>query len=121
MTEKKTPIWQKIALVVFGTACGLSFLLLLLYLFPSIINNDPIARGEAGTSLDVEFHLTDGNYFFHQAGRIRPPVEDTLLSRFTLAWDADGFRIPAERADSYPIAAFGDSFPEGTTVAMPWT
>jgi hypothetical protein len=129
-TEKKTalsaarsdstPLWQKIALVLAGTSFGIGLLLLLLYLFPNLIQNDPLERGEAGTSLPVEFHLTDGDYFFHQAGRIRPPAEDTLLASFTLSWDANGFRVPAVPADSYPIAAFGDSFTEGTTVAMPW-
>lgn len=120
MSEKKTPLWQKIALVVVGTAFGFGLLLLLLFLFPNLINSDPISREEAGTSLAVEFRLSDGDYFFHQMGRIRPPAEDTLLAAFTLTWDADGFRVPAVPAENYPIAAFGDSFTEGTTVAMPW-
>jgi hypothetical protein len=118
--EKKTPLWQKITLIFAGTAFGLGMLLLLLYLFPNLIQNAPGTRGEAGVTLAVEFHLSDGDYFFHQAGRIRPPAEDTLLASFTLSWDENGFRVPAVPAESYPIAAFGDSFTEGTTVAIPW-
>lgn len=124
MTEtnnQPTPIWQKIALIVGGTLFAFVMVLLLLTLFPNLVgNNDPLARTDAGRTLDVEFRLTDGDYFFHQQGRIRPPVEDTLLATYTLTWDENGFRIPAMQADSYPIAAFGDSFTEGTTVAVPW-
>lgn len=125
MTEQikqSTPLWQKIALVAGGTLFAFVMVLALLALFPNLVgNDDPLARNEAGTTLDVEFRLTDGDYFFHQQGRIRPPEEDTLLATYTLQWDENGFRIPVMQADSYPIAAFGDSFTEGTTVAMPWT
>lgn len=120
-TKQSTPLWQRIALVVGGTLFAFVMVLILLSLFPNLVgNDDPLARSEAGTTLDVEFRLTDGDYFFHQQGRIRPPEEDTLLATYTLRWDENGFRVPAMQADSYPIAAFGDSFTEGTTVAMPW-
>lgn len=124
MTDKQkqsTPIWQKIALILGGTVFAFAMVLGILALFPNLVeNDDPLARNEAGTSLDVEFHLTDGDYFFHQQGRIRPPEDDILLDSYTLRWDENGFRIPVMQADSYPIAAFGDSFTEGTTVATPW-
>lgn len=121
-TKQSTPLWQKIVLVLGGTLFAFVMVLGLLALFPNLVgNDDPLARNEAGTTLDVEFRLTDGDYFFHQQGRIRPPEEDTLLATYTLRWDENGFRIPAMQADTYPIAAFGDSFTEGTTVAMPWT
>ncbi len=121
-TKQSTPLWQRIALVVGGTLFAFAMVLVLLALFPNLVgNDDPLARNEAGTTLDVEFRLTDGDYFFHQQGRIRPPEEDRLLATYTLRWDENGFRIPAMQADTYPIAAFGDSFTEGTTVAMPWT
>lgn len=123
MTEthkQSTPLWQKITLVTGGTIFAFLMVLLLLALFPDLVGGDPLARSEAGTTLDVEFRLTDGDYFFHQQGRIRPPEENTLLGTYTISWDENGFRIPAMQADSYPIAAFGDSFTEGTTVATPW-
>lgn len=116
-----TPLWQRVVLIVVGTVFAIAMVLLLLYLFPSLVGNDPLARNEAGTSLDVEFRLTDGDYFFYQQGRIRPPEDDQLLATYTLVWDENGFRVPAMQAEHYPIAAFGDSFTEGTTVAMPWT
>lgn len=118
--KQATPLWQKIALIFGGTVFAVLMLWLLLTLFPNLIFGDPLERSEAGTSADVEFRLTDGDYFFHQQGRIRPPEEDTLLATYSLSWDENGFRIPAMQADSYPIAAFGDSFTEGTTVAVPW-
>ncbi len=118
--KQSTPIWQKIALILAGTVFAILMLWLLLTLFPNLIFGDPLARSEAGTSVDVEFRLTDGDYFFHQQGRIRPPEEDTLLATYSLSWDENGFRVPAMQAESYPIAAFGDSFTEGTTVAAPW-
>lgn len=116
-----TPLWQRFVLIIGGTAFAIVMVLLLLYLFPNIVGNDPLARGEANSSLDVEFWLTDGDYFFLQPGRIRPPENNELLASYTLVWDDDGFRVPTMQADSYPIVAFGDSFTEGTTVALPWT
>lgn len=103
-----------------GILVAIVFIWLLLTFFPGLMGGDRLAGAEAGQTLAVEFRLTDGDYFFHQQGRIRPPDDDTLLGAYTLAWDDNGFRIPAMVADHYPIAAFGDSFTEGTTVAAPW-
>lgn len=118
-SQSQTPLWQKIALIVGGTAFALLLLIGLLALFPNLIGN-PQARSEAGTSVDVIFRYTDGDMFFHQQGRVAPPEDDQIVSQHTLAWDENGFRVPALTADTYPIAAFGDSFTEGTTVAAPW-
>lgn len=117
---KATPIWQKITLIVVGVFFAILLVLALLSLFPNIGDNDSSERADAGRTLHVEFRLTDGDYFFHQQGRIRPPEENTLLGSYTISWDENGFRIPAMAAEHYPIAAFGDSFTEGTTVAAPW-
>lgn len=119
-TEKSTPLWQKIALIVSGTAFAIVLMLLMLMLFPNLLSDDPLARDEAGTSLDVTFRMSDGDNFFHQQGRIRPPEEDIILGQYTLSWDENGFRVPAMQSEHYPIIAFGDSFTEGTTVAIPW-
>jgi len=118
--NKATPLWQQIALIGFGTVFAFVLVLGVLALVPNLVGNDREIRADAGRTIQVEFRLTDGDYFFHQQGRIRPPEEDTLLASYTLSWDENGFRIPAMVADSYPIAAFGDSFTEGTTVATPW-
>lgn len=121
-SETTTSLWQQVLLITVGTAFAIGLVLLVLYLFPSLTGADdnPLARAEAGQTLPVEFWLTDGDYFFHQQGRIRPPEEDILLDSYTITWDENGFRVPAMQAEQYPIVAFGDSFTEGTTVAQPW-
>ncbi|MEM9953977.1 MAG: hypothetical protein AAF846_20375 [Chloroflexota bacterium] len=113
-------LWQRILLILIGTAVAIGIVGGVLIIFPEWVGLDPSARGEAGTTLEVEFRLSDGDYFFYQQGRVRPPEEDTLLASYTISWGEDGFRVPAIQADSYPIVAFGDSFTEGTTVAEPW-
>ena len=118
--EKSTPLWQKVALIGGGTVFAVALVIVILLLFPNLLVEDMLSRGEAGTTLEVTFRLSDGDYFVHQKGRIRPPEEDTILGQYTLSWDENGFRVPAMQAEHYPIAAFGDSFTEGTTVATPW-
>jgi len=112
-------IGQILLLIAFGVGFAVAMLLLLLRLFPGLFG-DPAARAEAGTTLDVTFTYMDGDMWIHQRGRIEPPEENVVLGQYTLSWDENGFRIPAMTADTYPIAAFGDSFTEGTTVAAPW-
>jgi len=114
-----TSVWQKALLIIGGTVFALLISFGILTLFPNLAGH-PATRSEAGTTVEVEFRYSDGDMFFHQAGRIRPPEEDVVLSRHVLSWDVDGFRLPAMQAAHYPIAAFGDSFTEGTTVALPW-
>lgn len=117
--SKKTPFWQIALLIVGGVSFALLMVVGLLTLFPGLLNASQ-QRAEAGMTLDVEFSYLDGDMWSHQAGRIRPPEEDVTLAQYTLAWDANGFRVPQITAETYPIAAFGDSFTEGTTVARPW-
>jgi hypothetical protein len=119
-TENTISIWQKITLIAGGTAFAIVLMLFILMLFPNLASDNPLERSEAGTTLDVTFRMSDGDYFVHQQGRIRPPEADLILGQYTLSWDENGFRIPAMQAEHYPIAAFGDSFAEGTTVATPW-
>ncbi len=81
---------------------------------------EPYQRQYLGIHLDVEFRASSGDLFAWMPGLIRPPKEDTLLAKYLLAWDTDGFREPARQAGHYPIAAFGDSFTEGPNVELPW-
>lgn len=118
-TSHSTSWLQRLALTTGGIAFAGLLVLLLLTAFPTL-RYDPAARGEAGTTVEVAFYMTDGDMFVYQPGRVRPPDEDVMLSRHVLAWDADGFRLPAQPATAYPIAAFGDSFTEATMVATPW-
>jgi len=108
------------ALLGIGMAFGL--LLLALWLFPGLLldDNPDYHRPYASTSLAVEFRVSDGNMYDALPGSVRPLEEDTVLAAFTLAWDEDGFRVPRRAVETYPIAAFGDSFTEGFNVADPW-
>lgn len=118
--KTKTTLWQKIALILGGIIFAAVLIMIILMLFPNLILEDTQTRKEAGTTLNVTFRMSDGDYFVHEPGSIRPPDEDKILGQYTLSWDENGFRVPAMQADHYPIAAFGDSFTEGTTVAAPW-
>ncbi len=94
----------------------------LLMLFPRLVLG-PITyyeRPYANQSMPVEFRVSGGDLFVALPGSIRPPSSDEVLQSFTIAWDADGFRVPARTAEHYPIAAFGDSFTEGANVPAPW-
>lgn len=116
----KTPFWQVALLILGGVGVALLLVLGLLTLFPTLLGS-PQTRTDAGTTLDVTFTYLDGDMWTHQRGRIEPPEENVALAQYTLQWDANGFRVPQMTADSYPIAAFGDSFTEATTVGTPWT
>ncbi len=97
--------------------------MLLLTFFPHLRPHTDYYRREfANVTLPVEYHVSDGNLFVAMPGRIRPPApeDDIVLETFTLKWDKHSFRIPAQTADAYPIAVFGDSFTEGFNVPLPW-
>lgn len=119
--QKRLSLGGKLLLGGLGVGVALLLATLVLALFPGLIGGEaPYERGNSGVSLDVEVRTTDGDMFAWFPGRIRPPDEDVLLAAFRLAWDADGFRVPARTAERYPIAAFGDSFTEAANVAFPW-
>ena len=122
-TKSKTPVWQKIALVAGGIIFASALVLGILLLFPDLIpgaNFDE--RQYAGLTLDVEYRISDGDMFAFKPDDVRPlqPEEDMLLEQYTLAWDEDGFRVPAMQAETYPIMTIGDSFTEGANVPIPW-
>lgn len=116
-----TPLWQKALLIVGGIAFAFLMVAVVLTLFPGLVGaNDPIERTSAGTTIDVEFRYNDGDLFAWMPGRIRPVEDNAIIAAYTIAWDDEGFRIPAMQADHYPIIVFGDSFTEGPNVGMPW-
>ena len=117
--------WRmRLMLVGFGLLIALVIGFGLLILFPDLLPAEVTAsryeRFYSGTSYEVEYRISDGDMFMFYSGSIRPPEDNALLQHFMLTWDADGFRVPAVPAESYPIAAFGDSFTEGYTVPLPW-
>lgn len=117
----KISFWQKMLLIVGGVAFALVMVTIVLRAFPNLIKGSgPVQRSEANTVIQVEFHHSQGDLFVTLPGRIRPPADDPILAAFTLTYDADSFRMPAQQAEHYPIAAFGDSFTEGYNVAAPW-
>jgi hypothetical protein len=77
---------------------------------------------QANTDLGViEFQLGMGDLFFAESYLVRPPDDPTIvLSRHRLAWDDDGFRVPAQPAQTYDILVLGDSYTEATNVALPY-
>ncbi len=122
VTAKSTPgLWQKVLLMIGGVGFALLLATVVLSAFPNLIGgNRPLTRTQANTEIRVQFYHSNGDLFTSLPGRIRPPQDDALLADFTLAFDADSFRIPAMQAEHYPIAAFGDSFTEAPNAAAPW-
>lgn len=115
------PLWQKLLLILGGVILAYLLLTLVFIAFPRLLpGSDKAARQYASTTVEVEYYTSDGDMFFWLKGSIRPPETNELLAKFTLAWDADSFRVPATTADSYPIAVLGDSFSEGANVAAPF-
>ncbi len=70
----------------------------------------------------VEYTVGDSDIFGAQYGTIAPPPNPhEILSRHRLEWDNDGFRVPAQISTNYNIIALGDSYTEGSGVALPWS
>lgn len=71
---------------------------------------------------EVIFTAGMGDLFFHRPAAVAPPPNpNEILSRHRIAWDVDGFRLPARPAARYDVVALGDSYTEGTNVARPWS
>ncbi len=117
----KTPLWQRVLLMLGGIGFALILLILALQLFPNLMRStNPEQRSEARTTMRIQFRPLDGDLFAALPGKIRPPESNEPMTDFSLTWDADSFRIPAQQAEHYPIAAFGDSFTEGYNVPLPY-
>ena len=111
MTEiPKNKSWlANLALVLFGIGFAALAILAAFALFPQLQPNT------------IEFQVKMGDIFFHHPEWVTPPDNpDEVLSRHWLAWDDDGFRVPARQADDYAILALGDSYTEASNVARPW-
>ncbi len=109
----------RLGLMLFGLGLAAGLAALLLTLFPSLVP-DPTTRQEAGQTMQVVYTEDMGDIFYHSPGLVAPPENPATLSEYTLRWNADGFRVPAQPADEYPMAVLGDSFTEGWQYPMPW-
>jgi hypothetical protein len=63
----------------------------------------------------------EDTFYHHPEWVKRPENPDAILSIHRLAYDQDGFRLPAREAANYEILALGDSFTEAANVALPWS
>lgn len=96
-------------LALFGVGLAGILTLLILTLFPQL---------RPGV---IRYTVGQGDLFVHQPGWIAPPADPyAVLSAHPLAWDEDGFRVPAHPAEQYDVLALGDSFTEAANVARPW-
>lgn len=69
----------------------------------------------------IVFTVRMGDIFYHTPQWVKPPENpDAPLSIHWIGWDENGFRIPAQQADTYTILAVGDSFTEAANAARPW-
>jgi hypothetical protein len=70
----------------------------------------------------VRFTVGIGDMFITRHGMIAPPDDPfEILSEHRIAYDADGFRVPARTADVYEVIALGDSYTEAANTARPWS
>ena len=115
-------LFKSIALVIFGCLLAFGLATLLLMTMPRLVfgATEYSQRISPSQTLQIDFKPADGDLFAAMPNSIRPPADNTSLAQFTIRWDADGFRAPAQTYPDYPIAVFGDSFTEGFNVAMPY-
>ena len=120
MTKRKTIGEWVTRLGLMGVGFGLAVIVILL-VAPYLIRegNTRYANVDLG---EVEYTVGAGDLFLVQPDSIAPPDNPyEVLSRHELGWDEDGFRIPAQPADTYSIVALGDSYTEATNVGLPWS
>lgn len=114
----------RVGLSLGGVLLGLLLGLAVVQAFPQLLPpalRDPLSQRTRNRTWEVTYTLTDGDLFYHQAGDVKPPAQNEILSQHSIYWDEDGFRQPALTAEHYPILALGDSFTEAWMVAQPWT
>jgi GDSL-like Lipase/Acylhydrolase family len=118
-SRSKAVQWlSRLLLVLMGIGLAVLIVEGLLHLFPDW------AQGARPRSLSlgtVRFTVGIGDLFINRPGQIAPPPNPyDVLSEHPLAWDADGFRVPARPSDRYRVIALGDSYTEAANVASPW-
>jgi hypothetical protein len=113
----------RLGLVVFGVllATGIFFGALRLGVLPGLTADGRARSVDMGL---IRFTAGLGDLFIHRQGKIAPPPDPYLvLSEHRLAWDSDGFRVPASAAapeSRFDVVALGDSYTESANVARPW-
>jgi hypothetical protein len=107
--NRRKAVWINVALIAVGIGVALTLVIGFFALFPQY---------RPGY---VTFTVRMGDIFFnHPEWVVKPEEPDAVLSIHALRWDADGFRLPARQAASYPILALGDSFTEAANAPRPW-
>src|SRR5438477_532561 len=108
----------RLALVLFGVALAALLFESFFRLFPNLLPDGRARSVDLGT---IRYTVGMGDIFVARPGVIEPPSNpNEVLSEHKLAWDADGFRVPARPAAHYDVLALGDSYTEGPNVALPW-
>ncbi len=106
----------KLILILGGSLTGF---LVVAAIYPLIL--PPANQRMAGVQLEVSYTTGMGDLFVHQPHLVAPPPDPyQVLSQHVLVWDEDGFRLPAQPAETYQVLALGDSFTEAANVALPW-
>jgi hypothetical protein len=115
-------VLNTLALVGFGCLLAFGLATLILMTMPHLVfgATEYRQRMSPSQSMEINFRPADGDLFAAMPGSIKPPEDNAPLVQFTIGWDADGFRLPAKRYNTYPIAIFGDSFTEGFNVERPY-
>jgi hypothetical protein len=105
-------------LVLMGLALAGLLVVVLFRVFPGLLPNGRARSVDMGV---IRFTSGMGDMFFERPGLVAPPPDPyKVLSEHRLAWDADGFRVPAHPSDHYDVVALGDSYTEAANVARPW-
>lgn len=115
--------WLALLLLSAGSiVCAVTALSAALMLLPDRLIGPTqwTTRTTMNQALDVTWRPSDGDVYTALLGQVRPPADDAPYAAFRIAWDADGFRLPAAPHESYPVAVFGDSFTEGFNVERPY-
>ncbi len=119
-TLPRTAQWwaTRIGLVLMGIALAAMLVEAAFRLLPGLHS---ITRARAVDMGTVRFTAGMGDIFLARPGVVAPPADPELvLSEHRLAWDADGFRVPARPSAHYDVLALGDSYTEGANAALPW-
>ena len=108
---------SRIALMVMGVAFAVILVEGAFRLFPSLRRGGRVHSVNMGL---IRFTTGMGDIFYARPGVVEPPADPyKVLSEHSLAWDADGFRVPARPSAHYEIIALGDSYTEAAMSRAP--